>query len=554
MQHCGTPNRRHNRDIKYRAQLENVDASLSKYNEILRSKSVDEIYAEHLQPAFEEFNDNQIRKDRRYDVKWNCSTYLEYQRIMDKRARASSNAIDKKGRPPIRELVWQIGNPEQGYGCLGQTDESRTKIKEMLLECQAEAERRYPNIAWGDLDFHADEVSYDADGKVCGSLHLHSSFVPLCFQNKQGPDVQVAFERSLKEMGFNTFQEWKHDLDNIMETVLERHGLMRVVMNNNKSHQESTEFHRQQKVIKQTKQLEEKQMVIETEIADRMDGVTEILNDTLEETIDYMTQHDAAVFDNFIYFMTECDQDRFEEINTEAEALKRKKLRSSVDIDGSAAELDERIVQISKMQRELTWQERQELFKQYKELNEDFWSLRKSIGEDYNQKLKKAYNENREVWHAYQDARYLLMYSNSFLVKIYAYIKLLVLSEKKDSLEREIKALKKERQDLIKTTASFKNFSNHYREELKEGKFPLEKFLNGMETIVKVLDGELSKQALLLLETSPEKKASTAPKVDFSQMTEAERFEYYKQRIEFNKNRPNSNDKDKGRGNIPEDR
>lgn len=256
MQRVGTPNERHNKDAKYRAQLENVDPALTQYNEVVREKSVESIYAEQLQPAFDAFNAKQKRKDRRLDVKWGVSSALELQRAMDEKARASKNEIDQKGRPPIREIVWQIGNPQQGYGCAGQTPEHREKVKQMLLECQAEAERRYPQLAWGDLVFHADEVSQDAEDEEHGSLHLHSEFVPLCFRNKQGPDVQVAMERCLKEMGFDTFQEWKHDLDSIMEEVLHRHGLERTVMGNTEKHQDSTEFHRQQRLKRQTKDLE----------------------------------------------------------------------------------------------------------------------------------------------------------------------------------------------------------------------------------------------------------------------------------------------------------
>lgn len=256
MQRVATPNTRHNKDVKYRAKLKNVDPELTKYNDVIREKSLEEIYAEKLQPAFEAFNERQKRKDRRLDVKWGCSTYLEYQRKMDEKARASKNAIDRKGRPPVRELVWQFGNPSQGYGSADQTPESRERIKKMLLECQEEAERRYPQLLWGDLAFHADEVSQDADDEEHGSLHLHSDFVPICVQNKQGPDVQVAFERCLKEMGFDTFQEWKHDLDDIMETVLHRYGLERTYMDNHEKHQSSKEFHRQQAIRRQTKDLE----------------------------------------------------------------------------------------------------------------------------------------------------------------------------------------------------------------------------------------------------------------------------------------------------------
>ena len=161
MQRVGTPNPRHNLENKYRSHLENVDPELSQYNKVISRRSVEEIYAQHLQPAFEEFNNRQKRKDRRLDVKWGVDSALEYQRALDKKARASQNSIDRKGKPPIREIIWQIGNPSQGYGCAGQTEESRQEIFNMLQECQEEARDRYKQLLWGDEVIHADEVSKD---------------------------------------------------------------------------------------------------------------------------------------------------------------------------------------------------------------------------------------------------------------------------------------------------------------------------------------------------------------------------------------------------------
>lgn len=287
MQRIGTPNPRHNKNLNYRKKLENVDPSLSKYNEIIREIPVERIYEEKVQPAFDAFNKRQKRKDRRLDVKWNCTDALGYQRALDKAAQQSKNKIDQKGRPPIREIVWQFGNPEQGYGSLNQTDESRTEIKSMLLECQTIAEKRYPQLIFGDIIFHADEVTYDAEENLCGSLHLHSCFVPLCFQNKQGPDVQVAFERCLREMGFPTFESWKHDLDDIMETVLARHGLERTVMGNTEEHQESSQWHRQQRVIRETKDLEAK---LKEKNLDFQKAVSEEIESKIEELPEHITR------------------------------------------------------------------------------------------------------------------------------------------------------------------------------------------------------------------------------------------------------------------------
>lgn len=289
MQRIGTPHNRHNKDLKYRSQLENVDPELSQYNEVLNEKSITEIYQEYLQPAFDAYNAKQKRKDRRLDVKWGCNTALEYQRAMDVKARASKNAIDQKGRPPIREIVWQFGNPQQGFGCKDQTAESRALAKTLLAECAERAKKRYPNFAWGDEVFHADEVSESADSQDHGSFHLHQSFVPLCYQNKQGPSVQVAMERCLKEMGFDTFQAWKHDLDTLMEEVLQEHGLERTLMDNHEKHQESSEFHRQQRVIKETRTLERKKEAAEIEVQ-ALEARGRELNKQMDKAAEWMSQ------------------------------------------------------------------------------------------------------------------------------------------------------------------------------------------------------------------------------------------------------------------------
>lgn len=345
MQRVGTPNAQHNLDNKYRKQLGHVDPALSQHNEIIRQRSLEDLYAEHLQPAFDEFNEKQKRRDRRLDVKYGCSTYLGYQRALDAQARASKNAIDQKGRPPIREIVWQFGNPEQGFGCKNQTSERREFAKGLLLEVQAEAERRYPNLVWGDVVFHADEVSADAEGVDHGSFHLHADFIPLCFQNKRGPGVQVAFERCLEEMGFKTFQEWKHDLDAIMETVLQRHGLERTFMENDNEHQSSTEFHRQQKVLAQSKAYEKERAAARSEVkqlraeVDNLKAQAEAGRSTVSGLIDRTRSTRQEYLS--VYSKLQKVEGELQERRETVEELDEEVLVRQSMIDGYEAEIDE---------------------------------------------------------------------------------------------------------------------------------------------------------------------------------------------------------------------
>ena len=50
--------------------------------------------------------------------------------------------------------------------------------------------------------------------------------------------------------------------------------------------------------------------------------------------------------------------------------------------------------------------------------------------------------------------------------------------------------LREEQKQLIANTATFYKYSNSYRDLLKEGKRPLDKHLDGMVEIVRMLDEE----------------------------------------------------------------
>lgn len=376
MQRIGTPNPRHNLENEYRKHLENVDPNLSQYNLVISRRSVENIYEQYLQPAFEKFNAKQKRKERRLDVKWGVSTALEYQRAMDIKARASKNSIDQKGKPPIREIVWQIGNPAQGYGCADQTDSSREEIFKMLQECSDEAHKRYKQFLWGDEVIHADEVSTDAESQVHGSVHMHSSFVPICLQNKQGPAVQVAFERCLKEMGFEIFNAWKHDLDQLMEDVLRRHGMERTIMGSDNEHQDSSEYHRQQREIARTKRMEKERINAENRLNEINATIDQVLDDVGQRVDTYiqgltgeLLGESADAYNDAMFFVLSCSDDEFDEISKRGHELKQKiSLEEIADAGSVKRSLDEKIASIAARKMELdapTWQMRQKLWERY---------------------------------------------------------------------------------------------------------------------------------------------------------------------------------------------
>lgn len=501
MQRVGTPNPRHNLENEYRKHLENVDPELSQYNRILRQRSVEEIYQEYLQPAFDEFNARQKRKDRRLDVKWSAGTALEYQRALDVKARASKNSIDQKGKPPIREIVWQIGNPEQGYGCAGQTDESREKIFGILQECQEEAERRYPQLAWGDSVIHADEVSTDANDAMHGSIHLHASFVPLCYQNKQGPEVQVAFERCLREMGFDSFNAWKHDLDQLMEEVLERHGLERTVMDNHEEHQDSSQYHRQQKEIRRTRELEaeragaeERLNTVNCLINTAVAGVGQTVDEYVEGLANELIGDPANVYDDALFYMQHCNDDEFEEISQRGRQLKKEILVPAItDTDAKKQGLEKMITDVAAgnvVPRDMTWQERQERWGIYGDVSKDFWAIRADLKADYQAQLDRAYQKRRDATRSYYDALYFLRRSRTILTTLISTIWLITAASQKAAMNNKIQDLQVKRIILVSNTASFAQYSRAYRDDLKAGKFPGDDCMEAMADIIRELDKE----------------------------------------------------------------
>ena len=64
---------------------------------------------------------------------------------------------------------------------------------------------------------------------------------------------------------------------------------------------------------------------------------------------------------------------------------------------------------------------------------------------------------------------------------------------KEKAADKKIQQLKHERQKLIAHTASFKKYSNAYRDTLKAGQRPLEDYLRSMEEVVMILDKEVDR-------------------------------------------------------------
>lgn len=116
--------------------------------------------------------------------------------------------------------------------------------------------------------------------------------------------------------------------------------------------------------------------------------------------------------------------------------------------------------------------------------------MRADLNADYQLRLDIAYQRRRDANRSYYDAMYFLNQSRGLLETIIIIIWLVRASKRRESINIEIEALKRERAALAYNTICFSKYSRAYREELKAGKFPGVNCMEHMARIVRKLDAE----------------------------------------------------------------
>lgn len=140
--------------------------------------------------------------------------------------------------------------------------------------------------------------------------------------------------------------------------------------------------------------------------------------------------------------------------------------------------------------QKISWEERQKLWTSYREVSEEFWFIRAELKQNNDNQLQSAYDERYRARRSYYDAMYLLRTSHGWILLFISLIRICSAISKEKAAEKQIQQLKEERQKLIADTASFKKYSNAYRNTLKAGQRPFEGYLQSMEKIVTLLDRE----------------------------------------------------------------
>ena len=214
----------------------------------------------------------------------------------------------------------------------------------------------------------------------------------------------------------------------------------------------------------------------------------ENIQSLIQESIEEVLSDSCNIYEDGLFLLFACSNNRFVQLSEEGESLKKAAFQSAIPQIRQNLTIDELIHKANMRRSELTWQERQKHWEQYRLISTDFWELRKELNDDYRIALNIAYAKKRNALRSYYDAKYLLHRSRGIIPSLIAFIWALIAIKQQYKYEDQIILLKREQSELISNTTSFKKFSNTYKEELKAGKMPFEKYLSSLESIIKCMD------------------------------------------------------------------
>ena len=176
---------------KFTAQ--NVDASRTAENIVLKSEDIKDVYHELFDEALERYNAKQKRKDRKIE------DYYEHIRT-------------GKQEKLFHEVIFQIGNKDD-TGCLSEEGQIARSV---LIEFAKEFQLRNPQFRVFGMYLHMDEAT----------PHLHIDFVPYTADSKRGLDTRVSLKQALAMQGFKSKSKANTEWNQWME--LEKEELARM--------------------------------------------------------------------------------------------------------------------------------------------------------------------------------------------------------------------------------------------------------------------------------------------------------------------------------------
>ena len=247
-------------------------------------------------------------------------------------------------------------------------------------------------------------------------------------------------------------------------------------------------------------EAEQKLSDINFQIGSTINNLEQHINSHVRESVESVINETGGVYENVLFLMYQCDDARFQELNQEGIKLKEKlygQKFKEANVTSGVRSLVEQIRDASPEQ--ISWETRTNLWRQYREMSDMFWAVRGDLGKKLNKDLQKRYDDLDAIRESYYTALGFLHETRNIISFLIVLIWLCATAIREDLAQEKLDAVKKERMRLIRDTASFKRYCAIYREELKKGQLPMERYLSSMESIIKRLDAEYAR----ICEVSP---------------------------------------------------
>lgn len=263
----------------------NVDTGLTYRNAVFIDKLADfnysiEAYTDaKFQDAIDEYNQKQVREDRKKRKAYSELLADENQKIIEQSKRKKEKGLGTSSRKPTKlahEYVLQIGD-RISDGTL----DPRTALdehKKIAYEALMEMQKKYPHVDILLATFHADEPN--------GTPHMHIIVQFTGDGYKQGLSRQVSMSKALELDGFErsnnrgdyAINRWCEDVKN---TILEPKmcSIMqekRKELGEHRKHEDIRVF--REKAKKEELAIQEKQEALESHVKSQEDRLNRIYN------------------------------------------------------------------------------------------------------------------------------------------------------------------------------------------------------------------------------------------------------------------------------------
>lgn len=203
----------HNIEEEYRAQLNNIDSSRTRFNVVIKDTPLSDLYEAEFSSAM-----------ARYNLKQAENGHPERQ-ITDYLAKITNSKQEK----PAYEMVVQIGNRDTNPA----TDsECRTVSADIYEDFVAEFKAKFPNFKIFQAVIHMDEAT----------PHLHIAYVPVSTGNKRGLETKNSLRGAVKEMGYNDIRDVNKALFKLLEDVSHNYGIKRLELGVKRAHLSVRDF------------------------------------------------------------------------------------------------------------------------------------------------------------------------------------------------------------------------------------------------------------------------------------------------------------------------